>query len=265
MTQSATTNAPQGEHAASRAMQSGRVVVVTGAAGGMGAVLVDRFLANGDIVVATDTKDESLAKLRETHRDEAKLATVAADITKEDDCTRVADVARNGAGRVDVLVNCAGYFPFVTFEDMTPDQWRQTIDINLTGNFLMTRAMLPLMKSRGWGRVINYGSGSVFNGVAGQSHYVAAKAGIIGLTRSLARELGGYGITVNIVVPGVTMTEPVRRTFPKALVEQQRNARALKRDELPEDLVGPVFFLASPESDFMTGQMINVDGGNNMY
>jgi len=245
-------------------MKQDRVVVITGAAGGMGSVLVDRFLANGDTVVATDRK-EALEILRAKVGANAKLVTLEADISKEEDCARVAAAARDKAGRVDVLINCAGYFPIVAFEKMTTEQWRQTIDINLTGNFLMTHVMLPLMKGRAWGRIINFGSASVFEGVPGQAHYVAAKAGIVGLTRSLAREVGDYGITVNVITPGLTVTKAVKDSFPAEVLETQRNARALKRDEQAEDLVGAVFFLASPDADFITGQTINVDGGKAMH
>ena len=245
-------------------MKQDRVVVITGAAGGMGSVLVDRFLANGDTVVATDRK-EALEILGAKVGANTKLVTLEADISKEEDCARVAAAARDKAGRVDVLINCAGYFPIVAFEKMTTEQWRQTIDINLTGNFLMTHVMLPLMKGRAWGRIINFGSASVFEGVPGQAHYVAAKAGIVGLTRSLAREVGDYGITVNVITPGLTVTKAVKDSFPAEVLETQRNGRALKRDELAEDLVGAVFFLASPDADFITGQTINVDGGKNMH
>ena len=238
--------------------------MITGAAGGMGSVLVDRFLANGDTVVATDRK-EALEILRAKVGANTKLVTLEADISKEEDCARVAAAARDKAGRVDVLINCAGYFPIVAFEKMTTEQWRQTIDINLTGNFLMTHVMLPLMKGRAWGRIINFGSASVFEGVPGQAHYVAAKAGIVGLTRSLAREVGDYGITVNVITPGLTVTKAVKDSFPAEVLETQRNARALKRDEQAEDLVGAVFFLASPDADFITGQTINVDGGKAMH
>ena len=238
--------------------------MITGAAGGMGSVLVDRFLANGDTVVATDRK-EALEILRAKVGANTKLVTLEADISKEEDCARVAAAARDKAGRVDVLINCAGYFPIVAFEEMTTEQWRQTIDINLTGNFLMTHVMLPLMKGRAWGRIINFGSASVFEGVPGQAHYVAAKAGIVGLTRSLAREVGDYGITVNVITPGLTVTKAVKDSFPAEVLETQRNARALKRDEQAEDLVGAVFFLASPDADFITGQTINVDGGKAMH
>lgn len=246
-------------------MRTDRVVVITGAAGGMGSPFVKRFLANGDTVVATDIEAEALEKLMHEPNASTKLLTVAGDISKEADCDRFADVAREHAGRVDVLVNCAGHFPITPFEEMTPDQWRRIIDINLTGAFLMTRAMLPLMKGRGWGRIINIGSASIFEGLPGQAHYVAAKAGIVGLSRCLAREFGDHGITVNVMTPGLTVTPPVRDNFPAEMLEKARGTRALKRDEKPEDLTGAVFFLASPDADFITGQMLNVDGGNHMH
>ncbi len=165
-----------------------------------------------------------------------------------------------------MLINCAGYFPFQPFAQVTADQWRKVIDINLTGTFLMCHAMVPLMTGRGWGRIVNFGSGSgsVFQGTAGQAHYVAAKAGVVGFSRSLAREVGGEGITVNVITPGVTLTKAVTDSFTPEKVKQQQAQRALKRDEQPEDLVGPVFFLASPDADFMTGQTVNIDGGNYM-
>lgn len=243
-------------------MRENRVVAITGAAGGIGSLLVDRFLANGDTVIATDAIKEGLEGLAETRDAGEKLVTSPADITSEADCLGLADLA--GKGGVDVLVNCAGHFPFSSFEDMSADAWRRVIDINLTGTFLMSHAMLPLMKENGWGRIINFGSGSVFDGTANQSHYVAAKAGVVGFSRSLAREVGRYGITVNVVTPGLTVTKAVRESFPAEILQAQRDGRAIQRDELPEDIVGPVFFLASPDADFISGQTLNIDGGNFM-
>jgi NAD(P)-dependent dehydrogenase (short-subunit alcohol dehydrogenase family) len=244
-------------------MKKDRVVLITGAAGGVGRVLVDRFLVNEDTVIATDRAAEALSSLSAT-RPGPKLFTVPVDISKEDDCARLADVARERAGRVDVLINCAGFFPIRAFEEMTPAEWRQVIDINLTGPYLVTRAVLPLMKGKGWGRMINFSSASIFEGVPGQTHYVAAKAGLVGFSRSLAREVGTYGITVNLVSPGLTVTSAVKSSFPAEVIDAQRNARAIKRDEVPEDLVGAVFFLASPDADFLSGQTLNVDGGKTM-
>lgn len=120
------------------------------------------------------------------------------------------------------------------------------------------------MQGRDWGRIVTIGSASTFQGVPDQVHYVAAKAGLFGLTRSLARVVGQHGITVNVVTPGLTETEPVKRTMPAAMLERAIEARALKRAEQPDDLVGAVFFLASPDAGFITGQTLNVDGGSHM-
>jgi len=245
-------------------MWQDRVVIITGAAGGVGTVLVDRFIRNGDQVIAVDATSDGLERLRAQYRSDARITTVVGDVSREADGQRLAEVTASAAGRADVLINCAGFFPIVPFEQMTPSQWNRVIEINLTGTFLVTRAILPLMSGRGWGRIINFGSASTFDGTPGQAHYVAAKAGVIGFSRSLAREVGGQGITVNVITPGLTVTQAVRDHFPPAVLESQRARRAIQRDETPEDLVGPVFFLASPDSDFMSGQTINVDGGKFM-
>ena len=246
-------------------MKCDRVVLVTGAGGGIGALIAERFLAHGDIVIATDLDATALADLATRNgAAAARLHTVAADISDEEDCARLAKFARQQAGRIDVLVNCAGYFPSVAFEEMTTAQWRRIIDINLTGVFLVVKALLPLIQGRGWGRIVNIGSASVFLGVAAQAHYVAAKAGVIGFSRSLARALGKNGITVNVVTPGLTMTPVVKDHLPADFIAAQVKARAIQREQAPGDLVGAVFFLASPDADFMTGQTINVDGGRHM-
>jgi NAD(P)-dependent dehydrogenase (short-subunit alcohol dehydrogenase family) len=242
-------------------MNTNRVVLITGAAGGVGSVLVERFLANGDTIIATDAREDTLTIWRQRFDADAKLSIIAADVSSDDDVAKVAQFAASTAGRVDVLINAAGYFPFTRFEDMPSAQFRKIIEINLTGTFLMAQAVLPLMKNSSAGRIINYGSGSVFDGTAGQSHYVAAKAGIIGFSRSLAREVGGYNITVNVITPGLTVTKAVRDSFPASILQAQRDARAIQRDEVPEDLVGPTFFLASDDAAFVTGQILNVDGG----
>ena len=243
-------------------MKTARTVVITGAAGGIGALLVERFRENGDRVVATDLDQASLVALP---MGEDAVRVVTGDISNEEDCARIADAARAWTGRIDILINCAGFFPLKPFEELTPVEWRRVVDINLTGVFLMTRATLPLMKANGWGRIINFGSGSFFKGAPNHAHYVAAKGGVIGLSRALATELGGYNITVNVVTPGLTLTKAVVKSFPTQVVDTLRRQRAIQRDQQPEDLVGGVFFLASPEADFMTGQILNVDGGGTKY
>ena len=187
-----------------------------------------------------------------------------ADISDEESCAGLAAFARERAGRVDVLVNCAGFFPDQPFDTMTLADWNKVIGINLTGVFLMVKAVLPLMRGRGWGRIVNIGSASMFEGVANQAHYVAAKAGVLGFSRSLARVVGADGITVNLVAPGLTVTPAVAKTLPKEMIEAQVKTRAIQRDETGADLVGAVFFLASPDADFMSGQTLNVDGGKHM-
>ena len=246
-------------------MYNNRIVLITGAAGGIGSMLVERFLGNGDSVIATDTDTAALENWRARCSSDARLSVLAADISCSDAVNQLAKSAQRQYGKVDVLINCAGYFPIHPFEKMSEEQWRRVIDVNLTGCFLVTHALLPLMKGTGWGRIINFGSGSAFHGTPGQAHYVASKAGIVGFSRSLAREVGAHGITVNVITPGLTVTRTVRENFPAELLEMQRKRRAIQRDELPEDLVGPVFFLASPDSNFITGQILNVDGGSFMH
>ena len=241
-------------------MKSERSVVITGAAGGMGALFVERFLDNGDTVIATDASEDALAALK-AERDADALHVVLGDVTRDEDCKAVARHAGKTAGRIDVLVNAAGYFPVQAFEAMSDAYWRRIVDINLTGVALMTQAALPMMKGRGWGRIVNIGSASIYHGVPAQAPYVAAKAGVVGLTRTLAREFGHEGITVNIVAPGLTITPAAEKGLPKELRDSQIAARCLKREQKPEDVVGPTFFLASPDANFITGQTIIVDGG----
>ena len=234
-------------------MQNGRIVVVTGGAGGIGSKIVDRFLANGDTVFAIDNRLDALKTLLGTRNAQDRLVAVEGDVSKKDDTRGFADTIRAKAGRVDILINCAGRYPSVPFEKMMFYEWQQIIAINLSGAFLMVSSLLPLMKGRGWGRIVNIASASVFEGVVGQTHYVAAKSGLIGFSRSLAMEVGDYGITVNSIAPGLTVTAPVERGMSASMIEGPPALRAIKRDEQPEDLVGPVFFLASPAANFMSG------------
>ena len=245
-------------------MRTDRSVVVTGAAGGMGTLIVQRFLANDDTVIATDIDSEGLERLKNAQAPGAKLHVVAADISEEADCGRVAALARSTAGHVDVLVSAAGLFPVQPFDTLTAAEFRRVVDVNLTGVFLTIKAVTPLLRGRGWGRIVIIGSASTFEGVADQVPYVAAKAGIFGMARSLARVLGKDGVTVNVVTPGLTLTPPIKQTMPADMIEQQVKLRAIPRDEQAEDLVGAVFFLASPDADFMSGQTVNVDGGKHM-
>lgn len=242
---------------------SNKSVIVTGAAGGIGSAIVRRFLSEGAKVCASDQTADGLDKLARELGSPAELMTVEADISSEESCQNLAAEAEKNWGAVDIVVNNAGWFPVTPFEEISYDEWRKVCAVNLDGPFLVSRAILPLMKTSRAGRIINMSSGSVFAGTPDQCHYVSAKAGVIGFTRSAANALGQYGITVNAITPGLTSTAPIKKLMPEAILAKQSEARAIKREETAEDLVGAVIFLASDDAAFITGQTINVDGGNN--
>ena len=242
-------------------MLQNRTAVVTGAAGGIGSALTAHLLSEGAAVIAVDLGAKALEKLSQSDLDNSRLVTIAGNITDEGECARIADQVGKGFDHVDILVNCAGLFPPCAFEKMSFAEWRRIMAVNFDGVFLMTSAILPLMKNNGYGRIINIGSSSYFQGTPNYVHYVAAKAGVIGFTRSLAREVGAYGITTNVVAPGLTSTQFVLDSTSEAFLENRRVQRSIQRHQYPKDVVGTILFLCSAASDFVTGQTIVVDGG----
>ena len=242
----------------------GDAVVLSGAGGGIGSALVARFIAAGTTVFAVDVDGASLDALAGTLDAPERLLRLVMDVSDPDDCARLAAAVERETGGADILVNNAGYFPVCDFEEITLEAFRRVCAINLDSVFTMSRAILPGMKTRGAGRIVNIGSGSVFKGPAKQAHYVAAKSGVIGLSRSMASALGQYGITVNVVTPGLTETPGAREIFGHDAMEERARQRPLARVQTVEDLVGVVAFLASADAAFMTGQILNVDGGSMM-
>jgi NAD(P)-dependent dehydrogenase (short-subunit alcohol dehydrogenase family) len=240
---------------------SNRVALVTGGSGGIGSAIVERFLAEGAMVISTVSSPQRAAALKEKFPNESNLTTIQTDVSSEQSCRNLAAQIGDLTGRVDILVNNAGIFPVHPFEQMTFSDWRNVIGVNLDAVYLVTSNVLPLMKGRNWGRIINISSATIWLGSPGLAHYAAAKAGVIGLTRCLASELGKYGITANAVTPGLTSTEKAKETFSAELLERRSDQRPSKRQLLAKDIVGTVLFLASEDSELVTGQVINVDGG----
>jgi NAD(P)-dependent dehydrogenase (short-subunit alcohol dehydrogenase family) len=250
-------------------MSIARNVVITGAAGGICSEIVNRFLSAGDTVLASDLSADTLQQWRtrwDTDQPHRSLLTQVADVADEGSLAAFAADAEERLGTVDVLINAAGHFPQNAVEDITGDEWRRVIEVNLNGTFYTIKALLPLIKNSKHGRIINIGSGGMFFGVPRQAHYIAAKAGVMGLTRVLARELGNdHPITVNLVTPGLVVTPAAAAVLPEPLLAMQRSLRSIHRDEVPDDVIGSVFFLASDDAAFITGQTINVDGGLTMW
>jgi len=168
--------------------------------------------------------------------------------------------------KIDVLINNAAIFAAIPMnrgriETITPEEWDKLMAVNLRGIFFCCRAVLPTMRAQKSGKIINIASGTVFSGSAGRIHYVASKAGTIGFTRTLAREVGDDNIQVNVLAPGNTLSEENPTAEMLRFRQASVGSRALKRVQVPHDVVGAMLFLASPLSDFITGQTMNVDGG----
>ena len=238
-----------------------KIVVITGAAGGIGRALTHRFLNDGAKVCAVDITAKVLEKLRDDFGNPENLFCVVGDISSEKSCQNLFAEIKQKWGALDVVINNAGWFPIVDFEDITYADWRKVMGINLDGNFLMTIALLPLLKNSNAGRIINVSSGSFHNPPPNQTHYVTAKAGVIGFTRAAAVSLGKYNITINAITPGLTATANVVAHFPSEMIDKLAQQGALKRRQTADDLVGAIVFLASDDAAFITGQTINVDGG----
>jgi 3-oxoacyl-[acyl-carrier protein] reductase len=246
----------------------GRVAVVTGAGKGLGRAFCLKLAEDGAHIVAVTRAD--MKGLQDTADAVSALGRriimSKVDVSEERDTLRMAEEALKEFGRIDILVNNAAFYYGVTrksFVDVTVDEWDLMMAVNVKGPWLCSRAVFPSMKELGKGKIINLSSEVFFTGSHGFAHYVSSKGGIIGLTRALAVELGPHGICVNSVAPGYTDTEASRTIADVKKYDTSRTP--LNRLERPEDLVGIVAFLASDESDFITGQTILVDGGRAMH
>jgi NAD(P)-dependent dehydrogenase (short-subunit alcohol dehydrogenase family) len=244
-----------------------KVALITGAAGGLGQAFAKRLAEDGADVVLVDIKpcDETARMVQAAGR---KALPVVCDVTSEESITKLAAEADRFFGRCDILINNAGIYPIQPFETLTFADWKRVMSLNLDAVFLMSKAFVPGMKQRGWGRVINMSS-STFNMVAsGYTHYIASKGGVVGFTRALATEMANHGVTVNAISPSITRTpgtegrkpRPGRKDMNEEF-EQIAKLQAIRRVQVPEDLTGVVSFLASDDSAFMTGQTLYVDGG----
>jgi len=247
----------------------GKVIIVTGAARGIGRAYALALAKEGAKVVVSDIlADGANSTVSEIEKAGGSALAVIADVSKESDTKRLAEETANKYGRIDVLVNNAAKnteLKWGSFHEISVDLWDQVMAVNLRGPWLCIKSVFPYMKQQGGGKIVNISSGTFFLGTPGFAHYVAAKAGVIGLTRGLSRELGQYNITINAIAPGLTVTEVNTDVFTPAHLAEVNKAKALHRDQVPGDLVGTMLFLCSSDSDFMTGQTLVVDGGRHMH
>lgn len=244
-----------------------KVAIITGSAHGIGRAYARRLAAEGAKVVITDL-DRAGAEAVVDEFQEIGMDALAAEVDIADAESVASMVSRvmSSCGKIDILVNNAAMFSVVPMsrtglENLELDEWDRMMEVNLRGVWLTCKAITPIMRAQGYGKIVNISSGTAFKGSATRIHYVTSKAGIVGFTRSLARELGSDGITVNCVAPGSTLSE---EDVTDEVVERrgERTAdRCIKRIQYPEDLVGAVAFFVSADSNFVTGQTLVVDGG----
>jgi NAD(P)-dependent dehydrogenase (short-subunit alcohol dehydrogenase family) len=240
----------------------GRVAVVTGAAAGLGQAYARRLARDGARVVAADVQDAG-ETVQAIEADGGEGLAVRCDVTSPEDVAALRDATTERFGACAILVNNAGLFPNIRWDDLDYETWRRVLTVNLDAMFLTCKAFSGDMREGGFGRIINISSNTYDLVIPGFVHYIASKAGVIGLTRGLANELGEHEITVNCILPGLTRTAHIEEVsqgnpFADLVVQMQ----AIKRPAFPRDIEGAVSFLATEDARWITGQAIPVDGGH---
>lgn len=243
---------------------AGKTIVVTGAGRGLGRAFAERVAREGANVAVAEIEaelgEETAEFLRQSGTDAIAVQT---DISDSQSLAKLAEVVKTRWGGVDGLVNNAAIASNIggkRFDEISEDAFERILQVNVKGTWLAIRAIVPLMRERGKGKIVNIASDTALWGAPVLLHYVASKGAIIAMTRSLARELGEYNITINAIAPGLTLTEATQNVSParhKLYIE----GRAIQREQVPEDVTGAVVFLLSDDSNFITGQLLPVNGG----
>lgn len=235
-----------------------RVAIVTGAAQGIGRAIADKLVEEGASVVVADINGEGA----ERAAGELNALAVQADISQEADAQAIVDATLERYGKVDALVHAAAIVPFVAWDDVDYAYWRKIISVDLDGTYLIGRAVEKPMRERGYGRIVNIASNAFLAGTPNMGPYLAAKGGVIGLTRAQATELGRYGITANAVAPGITRSEGVLDSPHVNAFDFVQSLQAIPRHGEPRDIAPAAAFLASEESAWVTGQVLVADAGH---
>jgi NAD(P)-dependent dehydrogenase (short-subunit alcohol dehydrogenase family) len=243
----------------------GKVALVTGAAQGIGNAIARGLADEGARIVVAD-----LHRADDAARGFPGGVGIEVDVADERAVGRMIEEVVDRCGGVDILVNNAGLYASLEmrpFTEIPVEEWRRVMDVNVLSMFLTCRAIVPKMRERGGGKIVNISSGTPFRGVPFLLHYVTSKGAIVALTRALAKELGRDNIHVNCVAPGFTMSDGVREhpEVIEALRDVSVSARTIQRDQVPEDVVGAVVFLCTPAADFVTGQTMVIDGGQYLH
>ena len=244
-----------------------KVVIITGGAQGIGRAYCLGAATEGARVVVADIADPT-STVKDIEALGAQALGGVCDVSREGDTQRLATETLARFGRIDVLVNNAAVYGTLKrrpFMEIPVEEWDRVMAVNLRGLFLASRAVFPAMKAQGKGKIINIASSTFFKGVPHYIHYTTSKGGVVGFTRSLARELGEFGIRVNAISPGFTLSGENEKNISEERKQENIRMRMLKRAEVPEDIVGTLIFLASDASDFITGQTILVDGGGSVH
>lgn len=243
-----------------------RVAIVTGGAKSIGLTFCRALAAEGASIAILDIVDGTAAADRIAEDFGVPALAITTDVSREEDVVAAVASVIARFGRIDILVNNAAYFaavPIVPHTELAVEDWDRIMAVNVRGPFLMVKHVTPHMSNAGYGKIVNIGSATANKGIPNLLGYVSSKAAMLGFTRTLSREVGGSGICVNTLSPGLIESEsllenPVHLAFQDRVIA----TRALQRVSVPDDLVGALVFLASPASDFMTGQTVVVDGGS---
>ena len=247
----------------------GRVAIITGAAQGIGAEYARAMALEGAAVVLADVVDAS-AVADAIKQAGGRALALKVDVTSPESTQRMAQATVEAFGHIDVLVNNAGLFTNLTlkpFEQIDSAEWDRVMAVNVRGVFECCKAVVPEMRRRQYGKIVNIASGTVFKGAPMMLHYVSSKGAVVAFSRALAREVGDAGIRVNTLAPGLTASDNVLNNpaWQGAISANNIASRAIKREATPADMSGTLIYLCSPESDFVTGQVIVIDGGSVMH